>query len=232
MNLILDDSNPHGKQPPAKRLQVCVGRMSLASLDALSHTPPLGAPKRPCVGAARTTSSLRDHVDALSSSYCTRHRRCSRAGVHRRRRRQRRRQREGRLSWPAAAPDQSVQAARRLHHRLQGRRRALQQARSRDRLRLRRALEGPGGDAQAAARRHEARLAEAQLRLRAHGGHRRGHALARASTTSIIDAGASFKEDPKSAVSFSSSSPDGKTFKQPGALYNITEGALWGRIPR
>ena len=43
-----------------------------------------------------------------------------------------------------------------------------------------------------------------------------------------IDAGASFKEDPKGAVSFSLKAPNGKTFKQPGALYNITEAALWG----
>jgi hypothetical protein len=43
-----------------------------------------------------------------------------------------------------------------------------------------------------------------------------------------IDAGASFKDDPKGAVSFSLEAPNGKTFKQPGALYNITEAALWG----
>jgi hypothetical protein len=43
-----------------------------------------------------------------------------------------------------------------------------------------------------------------------------------------IDAGASFKEDPKGAVSFSLEAPNGKSFKQPGALYNITEAALWG----
>jgi hypothetical protein len=43
-----------------------------------------------------------------------------------------------------------------------------------------------------------------------------------------IDAGASFKDDPKGAVSFSLRAPNGKTFKQPGALYNITEAALWG----
>jgi hypothetical protein len=46
-----------------------------------------------------------------------------------------------------------------------------------------------------------------------------------------IDAGASFKEDPKGAVSFSLQAPDGKTFRQPGALYNITEAALWGEDP-
>jgi hypothetical protein len=43
-----------------------------------------------------------------------------------------------------------------------------------------------------------------------------------------IDAGASFKEDPKGAVSFSLKAPNGETFKQPGALYNITEASLWG----
>jgi hypothetical protein len=43
-----------------------------------------------------------------------------------------------------------------------------------------------------------------------------------------IDAGTSFEEDPKSAVSFSLKAPDGRTFKQPGALYNITEASLWG----
>jgi hypothetical protein len=46
-----------------------------------------------------------------------------------------------------------------------------------------------------------------------------------------IDAGASFKEDPKGAVSFSLKAPDGRTFKQPGALYNITEASLWGEDP-
>ena len=46
-----------------------------------------------------------------------------------------------------------------------------------------------------------------------------------------IDAGASFKEDPKGAVSFSLKAPDGKTYKKPGALYNITEAALWGEDP-
>ena len=46
-----------------------------------------------------------------------------------------------------------------------------------------------------------------------------------------IDAGASFKEDPKGAVSFSLKAPDGRTFKKPGALYNITEASLWGEDP-
>jgi hypothetical protein len=43
-----------------------------------------------------------------------------------------------------------------------------------------------------------------------------------------IDAGASFKDDPKGAVSFSLKAPNGERFKQPGALYNITEASLWG----
>ena len=43
-----------------------------------------------------------------------------------------------------------------------------------------------------------------------------------------IDAGASFKDDPKGAVSFSLKGPNGETWKQPGALYNITEASLWG----
>ena len=46
-----------------------------------------------------------------------------------------------------------------------------------------------------------------------------------------IDAGASFKEDPKGAVSFSLKAPDGKNYKKPGALYNFTEAALWGEDP-
>jgi len=46
-----------------------------------------------------------------------------------------------------------------------------------------------------------------------------------------IDAGASFKDDPKGAVSFSLKGPNGKTWKQPGALYNITEASLWGEDP-
>ena len=46
-----------------------------------------------------------------------------------------------------------------------------------------------------------------------------------------IDAGASFKEDPQGAVSFSLKAPNGEQFRQPGALYNITEAALWGEDP-
>lgn len=43
-----------------------------------------------------------------------------------------------------------------------------------------------------------------------------------------IDAGTSFREDPASAVSFSLKLSDGRTVRQPGAYYNITEAALWG----
>ena len=43
-----------------------------------------------------------------------------------------------------------------------------------------------------------------------------------------IDAGTSFAEDPKSAVTFSLKTKGGQTFRQPGAFYNITEAALWG----
>ncbi len=44
----------------------------------------------------------------------------------------------------------------------------------------------------------------------------------------VIDAGASGKEDPASAVPFNLSLPDGRVIKKPGNFYNITEGALWG----
>ena len=43
-----------------------------------------------------------------------------------------------------------------------------------------------------------------------------------------IDAGTSYREDPQSAVSFSLRLSDGRTVRQPGAYYNITEAALWG----
>ena len=47
----------------------------------------------------------------------------------------------------------------------------------------------------------------------------------------IIDAGSSAKEDPASAVPFDLELPDGRVLKQPGNLYNITEGSLWGPFP-
>ena len=47
----------------------------------------------------------------------------------------------------------------------------------------------------------------------------------------IIDAGSSAREDPASAVPFDLELPDGRVLKQPGNLYNITEGSLWGTLP-
>jgi hypothetical protein len=47
----------------------------------------------------------------------------------------------------------------------------------------------------------------------------------------IIDAGSSVQDDPESAVPFDLTLPDGSVVKQPGAFYNITEGALWGTLP-
>jgi hypothetical protein len=47
----------------------------------------------------------------------------------------------------------------------------------------------------------------------------------------ILDAGASAAEDPESAVPFDLSLPDGRVLEQPGNLYNLTEGALWGTVP-
>ena len=47
----------------------------------------------------------------------------------------------------------------------------------------------------------------------------------------IIDAGSSANEDPASAVPFDLELPDGRVLKQPGNLYNITEGSLWGTLP-
>src|SRR4249919_3061331 len=51
LNLTANDT---GSRPTLR-----AGRILLASLDALSHTPSLGAPKRLCVGAARTDFVLR-----------------------------------------------------------------------------------------------------------------------------------------------------------------------------
>ena len=44
----------------------------------------------------------------------------------------------------------------------------------------------------------------------------------------IIDAGASAKEDPASAVPFDLRLADGRVLEQPGNFYNLTEGMLWG----
>ena len=47
----------------------------------------------------------------------------------------------------------------------------------------------------------------------------------------IIDAGSSAKDDPESAVPFDLELADGRTLKQPGNLYGVMEGALWGTDP-
>ena len=47
----------------------------------------------------------------------------------------------------------------------------------------------------------------------------------------IIDAGSSAAEDPESAVPFDLTLPDGTVLEQPGNLFNVTEGALWGTLP-
>jgi hypothetical protein len=47
----------------------------------------------------------------------------------------------------------------------------------------------------------------------------------------ILDAGSSAAEDPQSAVPFDLKLPNGRVVEQPGNLYNVTEGALWGTLP-
>jgi hypothetical protein len=47
----------------------------------------------------------------------------------------------------------------------------------------------------------------------------------------ILDAGSSAAEDPESAVPFDLELSDGTTLEQPGNLFNLTEGALWGTLP-
>jgi hypothetical protein len=47
----------------------------------------------------------------------------------------------------------------------------------------------------------------------------------------ILDAGSSAAEDPESAVPFDLELSDGTTLQQPGNLFNLTEGALWGTLP-
>ena len=47
----------------------------------------------------------------------------------------------------------------------------------------------------------------------------------------ILDAGSSASEDPESAVPFDLELPDGTVLEQPGNLFNLTEGALWGTLP-
>jgi hypothetical protein len=47
----------------------------------------------------------------------------------------------------------------------------------------------------------------------------------------ILDAGSSAAEDPESAVPFDLTLADGTVLAQPGNLFNLTEGALWGTLP-
>ncbi len=47
----------------------------------------------------------------------------------------------------------------------------------------------------------------------------------------ILDAGSSAAEDPASAVPFDLTLRDGTVLEQPGNLYNLSEGALWGTLP-
>jgi hypothetical protein len=47
----------------------------------------------------------------------------------------------------------------------------------------------------------------------------------------ILDAGSSKAEDPASAVPFDLKLADGRVLEQPGNLYNLTEGMLWGTRP-
>ena len=47
----------------------------------------------------------------------------------------------------------------------------------------------------------------------------------------ILDAGSSKAEDPESAVPFDLKLSDGRTLEQPGNLFNLTEGMLWGTLP-
>ncbi|MEZ5101076.1 MAG: imelysin family protein [Thermoleophilia bacterium] len=48
----------------------------------------------------------------------------------------------------------------------------------------------------------------------------------------ILDAGSSAEEDPGSAVPFDLTTPSGTVLKQPGNLYSLTEGMLWGTLPQ
>ena len=47
----------------------------------------------------------------------------------------------------------------------------------------------------------------------------------------ILDAGSSKAEDPASAVPFDLELADGRVLEQPGNLFNLTEGLLWGTRP-
>lgn len=48
----------------------------------------------------------------------------------------------------------------------------------------------------------------------------------------ILDAGSSAAEDPASAVPFDLQLPNGRVLRKPGNLYNLTEGMLWGTLPK
>src|SRR5688572_19412842 len=48
----------------------------------------------------------------------------------------------------------------------------------------------------------------------------------------ILDAGSSAAEDPASAVPFDLELANGKVLRKPGNLFNLTEGLLWGTLPR
>jgi hypothetical protein len=48
----------------------------------------------------------------------------------------------------------------------------------------------------------------------------------------ILDAGASATEDPAGAVPFDLKLADGRVLRKPGNLFNLTEGMLWGTLPR
>ena len=48
----------------------------------------------------------------------------------------------------------------------------------------------------------------------------------------ILDAGSSAAEDPASAVPFDLKLPNGTVLRKPGNLYNLTEGMLWGTLPK
>ena len=47
----------------------------------------------------------------------------------------------------------------------------------------------------------------------------------------ILDAGSSAADDPASAVPFDLELADGRSLEQPGNLFNLAEGALWGTLP-
>jgi hypothetical protein len=48
----------------------------------------------------------------------------------------------------------------------------------------------------------------------------------------ILDAGSSVSEDPTGAVPFDLKLADGRVLRKPGNLFNLTEGMLWGTLPK